>query len=353
MPVYGVPSSTYRDGGVGGVGAGWPRRAVHTAFVLSGGGNRGAVQVGMLRALVEAGVEPDLLVGTSIGAINGAAFAALPTIEGVYLAADVWRRIAASDVFPRRRFHGTWRFLERRPGVFSMDGLRSLVAGYLRFERLEDAPVPLLLVATRLDDGKEEWMTEGPALDAIMASAALPGLYPAVDIGDRRYIDGGVLDNVAISAALAAGAERVYVLLCGRVDAPPPAFTRPFEAMFSAFTLALGARVRRDLAAIPPGVDVIVMEQPGTVLFDPADFSRTDELIDQGYRSARDVLTEYERAKRYEVEVSDRDDRDGLGERLRRVASVRRQRSQANLQSSSPAAPNAARAEDEPSGSTE
>jgi NTE family protein len=317
----------------------------------------------MLRALVETGVEPDLLVGTSIGAINGAAFAGEPTLEGVYLAAEVWRRIAASDVFPRRRFHGTWRFLERRPGVFSMDGLRTVVAGYLRFELLEDAPVPLLVVATRLDDGKEEWITEGSALDAIMASAALPGLYPVAEIGDRRYFDGGVLDNVAISAALAAGAERIYVLMCGRVDPPAAAFTRPFEAMFSAFTMALGARLRRDLAAIPPGVDVIVMEQPGTVMFDPGDFSHTDELIDQGYRAARDVLAEYDRVRRHEAHASLHDERERLGGRLRRAASVRRGRPQGGAQllmsdapdaPGAPGAPNAAeRADDDPSGSTE
>ncbi|HET9091658.1 MAG TPA: patatin-like phospholipase family protein, partial [Acidimicrobiales bacterium] len=104
MPVYGLPPSTYRDGGVARPDPPWPRRPVETAVVLGGGGNKGAAQVGMMRALVEVGVVPDLVVGTSIGAINGAAFAGMPTLEGVYLAADVWRRLAAADVFPRRRF---------------------------------------------------------------------------------------------------------------------------------------------------------------------------------------------------------------------------------------------------------
>jgi NTE family protein len=350
VPVYGVPPSTYRDGGVAVPSPPWPVRPVETAVVLGGGGNRGAVQVGMMRALIETGVSPDLFVGTSIGAINGAAFAGMPTLEGVYLAADVWRRIAASDVFPRRRFHGTWRFLEKRPSVFSMDGLRGLVAGYLRFEQLEDAPIPLLLIATRLEDGKEEWFTSGPALDAVMASAALPGMYPVAEIGDFRYFDGGVLDNVGISAALSAGARRIYVLLCGRVDAPAPSFSRPFEAMFAAFTLALGARLRRDLANVPDDVDVIVIEQLGAMMFDPGDFSRTDELIDEGYRAARDVLAEYDRAKRYEAETGNRD---GRGWRLRRAAGVRRSHAQPADGPSEGPEPNAAsRAEADPSGST-
>ena len=346
MPVYGVPPSVFRNGGVAGPAPGtWPRTPVETAIVLAGGGNRGAVQVGMLRALVERGVVPNLIVGTSIGAINGAAFAGAPTLEGVYLAADLWRRIAASDVFPRRRFHGTWRFLEKRSSVFPIVGLMGAVAAYLRFERLEDAPVPLLLIATRLDDGVEEWLTTGSALDAIMASAALPGMYPAIEIGEHRYFDGGVMNNVGISAALAAGAKRVYVLLCDRVDAAAPSFSRPFEAMFAAFSLALGARVRRDLANVPADVDVVVIEQPGTAIFDPQDFSKTDELIEQGYRAAREVLDEYDRGLRV---GSGRGTERDLVSRLRRVgaASAARRKDQRD--------PNAAsRADEVPSGSTE
>ncbi len=294
MPVYGIDPDGYADGGLVFAAAGrFPSKPVETAIVLGGGGNRGAAQVGMLRALVESGVVPELIVGTSIGAVNGAAFAGSPTIEGVYLAADVWRRIGVNDVFTRGRFHGSWRYLERRPSVFSMDRLRSIVASYLRFEVLEESPVPLLLIATRLDDGREEWFTEGPAVEAIMASAALPGLYPAVEIAGRRYFDGGVLDNVGLSAALACGAKRIYVLLCGKVDAPPPSYSRPFEAMFSAFTLALGSRLRRDLAVVPPAVDVVVVELPGAAMFDPQDFSRTDDLLQEGYELARLALDDY------------------------------------------------------------
>jgi NTE family protein len=294
VPVYGLPPEVYRDGGVVRPPAGrFPGRPVRTALVLGGGGNRGAAQVGMLRAFVEEVGSPDLVVGTSIGALNGAAFAGSPTIEGVYLAAEVWRRIGVDDVFPRSRFHGSWRFLEKRPSVFSMDRLREVVASYLRFELLEDALVPLLLIATRLEDGKEEWFTEGPAIDAVMASAALPGMYPAVEIAGKRYFDGGVLNNVGISAALSYEPERIFVFLCGRVDAAAPRFTRPYEALFAAFTLALSSRVRRDLSRIPEDVEVIVVELPGASMFDPQDFSRTDLLIEEGYQLARSVLDAY------------------------------------------------------------
>jgi NTE family protein len=247
----------------------------------------------MLRALTERGIHPDLLVGTSIGAVNAAAFAGTPTLEGVYLAAESWRRIGAEDVFPRGRFHGTWRLLERREGLYSMEGLRSVVTGLLRFERLEDSPIPLVVVASRLEDGAEEWISEGPALEAILASAALPGLFPVVELGGLHYFDGGVLDNVALSVALQAGAERVFVLLCNTVEGSTPVFARPYEAMFAAFRMALHGRLRRDLASVPPGVDVVVFEQEAGDAFDPQDFSRTEELIEQGYASARDVLDAY------------------------------------------------------------
>lgn len=310
MPVYGVPARTFADGGVA-VGArdgglfvepagpsglprlSWAGRRIETAFVLGGGGNRGAVQVGMLRALTERGIRPDLVVGTSIGAINAAGFASAPNLEGVELAAEIWRRIAADQVFPRTRFHGSWRFLDRREGVFSMEGLRTIVRGFLRFDRLEDSPIPIVLVAARLEDGAEQWFTEGPALDSVMASAALPGFYPVVEVGGSHYFDGGVLDNVALPVALAAEARRIFVLLCGTVDTPSPSFSRPYEAMFAAFTMALHARLRRELARVPPGVDVVVFEQPGAVSFDPRDFSRTEQLIEQGYTTARDELDRY------------------------------------------------------------
>ncbi|MGH9297493.1 MAG: patatin-like phospholipase family protein [Acidimicrobiales bacterium] len=308
--MFGVPSASYEKGGVAtspamaqlGLTPGglprlsWSGRTIETAVVLGGGGNRGAVQVGMMRALLERGVKPDLFVGTSIGAINGAAFAGAPTLEGVYLAAEAWRRIAESDVFPRARFRGSWRYFDKRESVFSMDALRRVVAGYLRYDLLEDAAVPFLVVTTRLEDGCEEWITEGPVLDAVMASAALPGMYPVIEFGGAHYFDGGVLDNVAVSAALAAGARQIFVLLCGTVGSASPAFSRPYEAMFAAFSLALQSRLRRDLAAVPAGVDVVVVEQPGLMMFDSRDFSRTEEMIESGYLVAREVLDGYSTA---------------------------------------------------------
>jgi NTE family protein len=306
VPVYGIAPSSFAEGaGAGGAGAvgavtgavGAPALSavpVETAFVLSGGGNRGACQVGMLRALCERGIAPDLVVGSSIGAINAAFFAGQPTLEGTYVMAEMWRTVATHDVFPKGRLHGSWRFVERREAVYPIGGLRRLVRGYLRFDRLEDALVPLTVVVTRLDDGAEVWLTEGPALEAVLASAALPAIFPSVELEGKRYIDGGVVDNTPLSVALAAGARRIYVLLSGGIQARSYDVVRPYEALLVAFGLSIRTRLRRDLAATPADVDVIVLEQSGVEELSWQDFSRTEELLERSYLDARVVLDRVE-----------------------------------------------------------
>jgi NTE family protein len=244
----------------------------------------------MLRALSERGIVPDLVVGSSIGAVNAAFFAGQPTLEGTYLAAEMWRGVASNDVFPKGRLHGSWRFVERREAVYPIEGLRRLVQSFLRFDRLEDSLVPLTVVVTRLADGVEEWLTEGPALEAVIASAALPAIFPSVERAGNRYIDGGVVNNAPLSVALAAGASRIYVLLCGGVNFRSFDYGRPYEAMLVAFGLSIRTRLRRDLAAVPDDVDVIVLEQSGVEDLFWQDFSRAEELMERGYLDARVVL---------------------------------------------------------------
>jgi NTE family protein len=244
----------------------------------------------MLRALSERGIVPDLVVGSSIGAVNAAFFAGQPTLEGTYLAAEMWRGVASNDVVPKGRLHGSWRFVERREAVYPIEGLRRLVQSFLRFDRLEDSLVPLTVVVTRLADGVEEWLTEGPALEAVIASAALPAIFPSVERAGNRYIDGGVVNNAPLSVALAAGASRIYVLLCGGVNFRSFDYGRPYEAMLVAFGLSIRTRLRRDLAAVPDDVDVIVLEQSGVEDLFWQDFSRAEELMERGYLDARVVL---------------------------------------------------------------
>ncbi len=261
-----------------------------TALVLGGGGTRGAVQVGMLQVLAEHGFVPDRVYGASVGAVNGAGFAGDPTVEGVERITGVWRGIRSGDIYPQRLVHGPWQFLQQRPSVHPNSGLRRIVEEGLTFERLEDARVPFEVVATSLVDGSERWLTSGPAVDAILASAAIPAIFPPVELDGDRLVDGGVVDNVPISRAIEAGATRVVVLLCGPLDYAPPPARRPVEVMLNALFVAVHARFTRELATVPPGVEVVVCSAGGTATRDYMDFSDTDELIAEGRKAAMGIL---------------------------------------------------------------
>ncbi len=261
-----------------------------TALVLGGGGTRGAVQVGMLQVLAEHGFVPDRIYGASVGAINGAGFAGDPTVEGVERITQVWRGIKSGDVYPQRLVHGPWQFLQQRPSVHPNTGLRKVVESGLTFERIEDARIPFAVVATSLVDGSERWLTSGPVAEAVLASAAIPAIFPPVDIDGHRLIDGGVVDNVPIGRAIRDGATRVVVLLCGPLEYEPPPVRRPVEVMLNALFIAVHARFAREVTSVPPEVDLVICSAGDTAPHDYTDFSDTDSLIAEGRAAALGIL---------------------------------------------------------------
>ena len=169
-------------------------------------------------------------------------------------------------------------------------GLRKIIEQGIRFERLEDAAIPFEVVATSLEDGCEQWLTSGPAVEAILASAAIPAIFPPVEIDGRQLIDGGVVDNVPISRAIEGGATRIIVLLCGPLTYTPPISRRPVEAMLNALFIAVHARFAQEMARLPPGIEVIVFSGGGESSRDYTDFSDTDALIAAGRTEALEVL---------------------------------------------------------------
>ena len=227
-----------RDG-VDGRSGGHDVTPQRTAFVLAGGGSRGAVQVGMLQELVARGIRADRVFGASVGAINGAAYAGDPTPEGIAHMADVWRGVRGGDIFPRGALDGPWAFFQKRASVHANTGLRRIIEAGVHFENLEDAPIPVEVVTTSLTDGRERWITRGPAVEAILASSAIPTMFPPVTIDGDALVDGGVVNNVPISRALTAGCDRIYVLLCGPLHYHPKAPARPVEALLTAFFVAI------------------------------------------------------------------------------------------------------------------
>jgi NTE family protein len=281
-------------------GVGSARRET-TAFVLAGGGHRGALQVGMLAELVDRGIEADRVYGASVGALNGCVYCGDPGPSGIRRLEEIWRGLKGEDAFPSGRVPGPWRFFQQRSAVHSNAGLRKIINAGLTFELLEDATVPFEVVATSLVDGSERWLQSGPAVDAILASAAIPAIFPPVTIDGEALIDGAVVNNVPISRAVEAGATRIYVLLCGPEEYRPEVPKRPVESLLVGFYVAVHSRFARERAAVPRGVELVVFGVNIPHSADYRDFSRTSALIEAGRAQVAAVLDG--RAVAHEPEV--------------------------------------------------
>jgi NTE family protein len=267
-----------------------------TAFVLSGGASLGSIQVGMLEALYERGIQPDLVVGTSAGALNGAFIAQrAPTVETAQELGEVWRRLSRGQVFPLNPLTGALGFLGARDHLFPDSGLRRLIERHTSVERLEETSIPLHVVATDVLTGEEIRLSEGPLVDAVMASAAIPGVLPTVDYDGRSLMDGGVANNSPLSHALELGADRVYVLPTGgtcELDEPPRG---ALAMLLYATHLLIGQRLRDDIAALDAKADVVVLPPPCPLRVQPTDFSHAEELIARSRADARELLGRLER----------------------------------------------------------
>jgi len=261
-----------------------------TAFVLSGGASLGAVQVGILHGLAEAGIAPDLIVGTSVGALNGGWIASRSGSAGVDALADVWRSLSRNDVFPTRPILGLLGFLGQRPNLLPDSGLRRLLTDHLEFSRLEDAPIALHVVATDVLSGHDVLLSSGDAVNAIMASAAIPAVFPPVKLNGRYLIDGGVVNNTPLSHAIALGVDRVWVLPTGyscALSEPPKGV---LAMALHALNLAINQRLAVDVTRFEQVVDLRVIPQPCPIGISPVDFSHSAELIERSHAMTREWL---------------------------------------------------------------
>ncbi len=262
-----------------------------SALVLSGGAALGAIQVGMWTALVEAGVEIDFIVGTSVGAVNGGWIAARPDHAGADALAAVWKGLRREDVFPTRPLLGLLGFLGQRRNLVPASGLRSLLAQHLRFERLEDAPVPLHVTVTDVLTGADVCLSSGPALEAILASAAIPAVFPPQTVDGRICIDGGVVNNTPISHAAALGADTIWVLSTGyacALDEPPRG---ALGMALHALTLTINQRLAIDVERYEPIVELKVVPPLCPLRTSPSDFSDAAVLIERALADTRKWLS--------------------------------------------------------------
>jgi len=280
---------------------------VTTAFVLGGGGVLGAVEVGMLRALLERGIAPDLVLGTSVGALNGALLAYDPGPGVVDRLTALWGSVAASgapggEVYGDRRLRTLRRALSTGTHLYSAAPLRQRLESEIGDVCFEDLPVRLEVCAASIERAAEHWFTRGPVVPAVLASAAVPGLLPPAEVDGQHYLDGGIVNSIPLGRAVELGATRVFVLQVGRVDRPLSVPQRPWEVARVAFEIARRHRFARELALVEvagPDVECHVLPARGTSARDDSltafrDTSGVTRRIDATYAASRDYLAEHD-----------------------------------------------------------
>ncbi len=265
-----------------------------TAFVLGGGGLLGAVEVGMLQALFERDVQPDLVLGTSVGALNGLVVASDPTPEAVDRLLDLWSSVGESnEVYSDR----TWRQVRRavRTGthIHSAKPLRERLDqefGDITFDQLA---VPFQCCAASIERAAEHWFTEGPVVPAVVASAAVPGLLPPARVGGEHYLDGGIVNSIPVGRAVELGADRIFVLQVGRVDRPLSAPRKPWEVARVSFEIARRHRFVREMAELPDNVVAHVLPAAGSARDDSPRAYRDTSQVAPRIRAAYDASLTY------------------------------------------------------------
>ncbi len=265
-----------------------------TAFVLGGGGLLGAVEVGMLQALFERDIRPDLVLGTSVGALNGLVVASDPTSAAVDRLLDLWSSVGESnEVYSDR----TWRQLQRavRTGthIHSAKPLRERLDQEFGNVTFEELTVPFQCCAASIERAAEHWFTTGPVVPAVVASAAVPGLLPPARVDGEHYLDGGIVNSIPVGRAVELGADRVFVLQVGRVDRPLSAPRKPWEVARVSFEIARRHRFVREMAELPDDVVAHVLPAAGSARDDSPRAYRDTSQVAPRIRAAYDASLAY------------------------------------------------------------
>jgi NTE family protein len=270
---------------------------VTTAFVLGGGGALGAVEVGMLRALFERGIAPDLVLGTSVGALNGALVARDPSPAVIERLTELWRAAAEDSraVYGDRPLRTVRRVVATGTNLYSAAPLRRRLDEGLGDVTFEELPVRFQVCAASIERAAEHWFDSGPVVDAVVASAAVPGLLPPARVGEEHYLDGGIVNSIPVGRAVRLGATRIFVLQVGRMDRPLRVPRRPWEVARVSFEIARRHRFQREMAELPAGVTAHVLPARGTSASDDSlragrDFGGVQRRIDATYDASAAYL---------------------------------------------------------------
>ncbi len=213
----------------------------------------------MARALAQRDLVPDLIVGTSIGSLNGAVLASAPIDESVQRLSLMWEQMQASAVFGESLVNRVRHLFNHWTHLHSNVPLRTLVETWVPYRKLEEAYTEVQTCAACIETSAEHWFTDGPVTEAVLASCALPGVLPPVEIGGRHYIDGGVVNSIPVSRAIDLGATEIYVLHVGHIDDPLKVPRHPWDVAMVSFEIARRHRFHRELETVDDNVTVHVL----------------------------------------------------------------------------------------------
>ncbi len=246
----------------------------------------------MLRALAEAGIEPDIIVGCSVGAINGAGFAAEPDLRGVERLDRIWRRIAdrEPDLMPSRFMPVLAQMARKGESLHDQDRLAQLLDEELPTKTFSGLQVPFTCVATDVTTASEHWFDAGRLVPALLASAALPVVYPAVEHGERTFVDGGVLNEIHAARAVALGATELYILHVGHLEGRAMQVQRPFDGAVRAYWTARRFRLEEDLRRIPDHCVVHRLPAGSNPRLRFDDFTQAARLVELAYEASSQYL---------------------------------------------------------------
>ncbi len=255
-----------------------------TALVLAGGGSFGAIQVGMMQSLAAHGISADMVVGSSVGALNGAYYAGDPTLNGVLRLATIWRGLQRQDVFPV-----TWRtllgFIWRRDFLIPHDGIQKLIDDHLPYRNLQDAKLPVHIVTTDIITGDSVVLSDGSAAEAIIASTAIPGAFAPIRHKDFYLADGAISSNTPIRVAVDKGAKRLIILPTGYACAAHAPPVGAVANALHALTLMIARQLVSELEGLASDIEYFVVPPLCPLVGSPYDFSRTADHIERGIRS--------------------------------------------------------------------
>jgi len=260
-----------------------------TAWVLPGGAALGAVQAGQAQALLERGLGPDLIFGASAGSLNGTWLAHDPTLSGVAALRELWLTVRRREIFPFSPLTLTAGLVGRRDHTVSSGPMTRWLESHVPFQRLEQAGLPLVVTATDLASGQPVYLSRGPLVPALMASSAMPGVFPPVELEGRLLVDGGMAADTPVGVAVEAGADRVYVL----PTTGPGTFGRPrgaSDVILRSIRVMLGTASAAEIGAWTSRVDIYVVAAPFLPGSSPFSFKHTGLLMEAGRSAAREWL---------------------------------------------------------------